>query len=115
MISLDAIYAQLPAMHCRGKCQDSCGSIGVTASEQERIEERHGILLPRAAAFDDHCPALGQFGTCSVYADRPFVCRIWGLVESMACPWGCMPEGGWLDEAKGRELMAAAIRLDSAS
>lgn len=112
---LAEIYASLPSMQCRGKCQASCGSVGMTGLEQQRIAERHGKRLPRMAAFEHSCPALGPFGTCAVYEDRPLVCRLWGLVQSMACPHGCVPDGGWLDEAKGREAMQAAIALDGDS
>lgn len=110
-MTLDDLYAALPSMQCRGRCQESCGSIGMTAMERDRIADRHSVTLPRFAAFEGLCPALGPFGTCSVYADRPLVCRLWGMVESMACPHGCIPEGGWLPEARGRELMETLNRL----
>lgn len=111
---LDALYASLPSMQCLGRCQDACGSVAMSRVEQQRIADRHGQALPLAAAFGKgHCPALGEvWGTCTVYPDRPMVCRLWGLVESMQCPWGCVPEGGWLPEARGHGLMAAVRALD---
>lgn len=37
------------------------------------------------------CPLL-ENERCSVYEVRPMICRLWGLVESMPCPWGCKPD-----------------------
>jgi hypothetical protein len=28
------------------------------------------------------------------------MCRLWGIEEGMRCPYGCVPEGGWLSEAE---------------
>jgi len=108
---LAAIYASLPEIECRGQCQNSCGSIGMTRLEQARISQRHGRTLPLVAAFDAGCPALTILGRCSVYADRPMVCRLWGLVPSMRCEHGCLPEGGELSEEQGRRLMAQVVSI----
>lgn len=112
---LAAAYASLPAIECRGQCQDSCGSIAMSRLEQARIAARYGRTLPLIAAFDRSCPALTILGRCSVYADRPMVCRLWGLVPSMRCPHGCLPEGGLLDEAEGLRLMARVIEIGRAA
>src|SRR2546429_6087610 len=37
-------------------------------------------------------------GRCTVYEVRPMICRLWGMVEGMQCPHGCVPEGGHLTE-----------------
>lgn len=37
------------------------------------------------------------------------VCRIWGLMEALACPWGCRPEGGFLDDIEGLRLLNSAL------
>lgn len=29
---------------------------------------------------------------CSIYAIRPLLCRLYGLVEAMPCAFGCTPE-----------------------
>jgi Fe-S-cluster containining protein len=111
---LDVIYARLPAMECRGQCWDSCGSIGMTRPEQQLVEQRHGVKLPIAAAFTGaqaRCPALTMLGRCGVYDSRPLICRLWGLVPSMRCNWGCLPEGGLLSDAEGYLLMADVFEL----
>lgn len=49
-------------------------------------------------------------GRCSIYADRPLLCRLFGAVPKMACPFGCKPDGGFMkrrDEDKVLELVYA--------
>jgi hypothetical protein len=108
---LDQVYASVPDAGCRGLCADSCGSIAMTAIEQRRIADRHAIQLPLMAgwALDEspgplgtpggRCPALTRDDRCRVYQDRPLVCRLWGSVEGLPCPWGCSPPGGRMTDA----------------
>lgn len=112
---LTEVYESLPQIDCKGACWDSCGSIGMSVPEQRRIRERHGRTLPLMAAFaaqgDGMCPALTMFGQCSVYADRPLICRLWGLVPSMRCNFGCVPDGGLLTERDGHLLLARVSEI----
>jgi hypothetical protein len=55
------------------------------------------------------CPALTAVGRCRIYSDRPMVCRLWGVVESMPCPYGCLPEGGLLSDVDGMALLGDAM------
>ena len=96
--ALEALYAALPTMECVGKCQTACGPIDLTETEQRRIRERHGVEIPlltaeRAQAWASDgapaCPALGLWGQCTVHAVRPTICRLWGMTESMQCPFEC--------------------------
>lgn len=98
-VTLDEIYAAVPPMACRGLCVDSCDSQGVEEVETIRIELRHGV---RVETHTGRCPALSPFGRCSVYADRPLVCRLWGAVPEMRCPHGCEPT---LTSEQGLDLM----------
>jgi Fe-S-cluster containining protein len=109
---LDALYAELPTIECRGKCHDSCGPIGMTRLERRRIA---------AAGVDIHvrpgngrelaCSALTMLNRCSVYAVRPIICRIWGLTKALQCSYGCVPEGGFLTEAQAYEFLARAADI----
>jgi hypothetical protein len=75
---------------------------------REAIRERHGVDLGpaipsgRLAALDDQgqaprCPALSALNICSIYADRPLVCRLYGADAALPCAHGCAPaRGGWL-------------------
>lgn len=85
---LDSLYAEMPTLDCQGKCAESCGPIVMSRVEWERIIEKVGAE-PHGGA-DLTCPLLTD-ERCTVYSIRPTICRLWGLVESMPCPWGCKP------------------------
>lgn len=104
---LDELYARLPKLQCRGRCQEACGPIDMSQAERDRIREQ-GVAIP---PLSSPCPALTFMGTCGVFEVRPLICRLWGMVEAMACPWGCMPDGGWLDDATAQALLAESIRI----
>lgn len=112
---LDDLYAQLPALECKGLCHDSCTAIDASELERERLRER-GVELSQEPAAQQlvryrrtgevpRCPALGPLNTCTVYDVRPFVCRAFGLVydpdvlpgdarrQVMMCDHGCVPDG----------------------
>lgn len=104
---LDALYATLPRLDCQGFCSESCGPIGMSVRERTRILERSG---PVKSDSSGTCSMLAE-RRCTVYEIRPMVCRLWGLVRSMPCPYGCRPEGGLLSDEDGKRLLAAADRL----
>lgn len=122
---LDQLYAQVPALVCRGLCQSSCGPIEMSARERQRLRQ-HGVTVPprqqaldlRAAGGADGagyaCPALSEDGACRVHELRPMVCRLWGAVRSLPCPHGCAPEGGLLPDADGMDLLAASLQAGGA-
>ena len=108
------LWAEVPTIACKGRCPSSCGPIDASRAER-RILREHGIRLRALPLLDvacgevRTCPALVD-GRCSVYAVRPLICRLWGVVESMPCPWGCKPER-YLSDAQARALLLAAARL----
>lgn len=104
---LDAAYATLPAMECKGKCWDSCGPIAMTEPERRRIAGR-GVRIADGRMADGPavCVALTMLRRCGVYDIRPAICRLWGMVPSLRCNFGCVPEGGLLSERDGYELLA---------
>jgi Fe-S-cluster containining protein len=115
--ALRNVYAQIPDLHCKGLCANSCRTrIDMSVAEKERIEGNIGRKLPQYM-FDvagETCPLLAN-DACTVYGLRPVVCRLWGAAESMPCPHGCAPEGGTLltdDEAL--ELMLRALEVGGA-
>src|SRR5713101_889429 len=98
--ALEALYAQLPRLRCQRLCEACCGPIGMSALEWQRLERTtHG--LPKAKTTT--CPLL-RGNTCSASKVRPMICRLWGLLPSMSCPFGCEPER-WLTEAKGDQFL----------
>lgn len=102
--AMDKVYDKLPAIHCQRKCQASCGPILMSRLEWQRIKRKMGYR-PKAKSLLEVCPMLNQnSGSCRVYSIRPMICRLWGLVEKMACPWGCEPER-WVTDKEAAELL----------
>lgn len=106
---LNQVRDQVPAIECLGLCHESCGPVRMTSVEHDAIQQRHGVDIPATGLAT--CPALTMLGRCSVYEDRPMVCRLWGVVESLPCPWGCRPERT-LTAAEGYDLLAQAADVD---
>lgn len=79
---LERLYASLPSIACKGLCSDCCGPIYVNSFEWERMGR------PQWNKASLKCPVLVE-KRCSVYEVRPLICRLWGLVDEMPCPWGC--------------------------
>lgn len=100
---IDAIYAKLPALQCRGLCSDSCGPIEMSVRERQRIEGAAG--KPVTCGPGASCSMLTEDRRCSVYAIRPGICRVWGSVRSMRCHYGCRPER-WLSEDEAVRIIA---------
>lgn len=124
-MTLEEIWRRVPDVHCRGKCQECCGPIGLSHAEFARVKERVGDKLEALSAmsFGDlgigitgrgprlGCPLLVN-GRCSIYEIRPLICRIWGAIKAMRCPHGCRPKR-WLKPDEAHALLSAAEQLDS--
>ena len=109
---LDALYATLPRLDCQGLCSESCGPIALSLRERARIVER----ARKPIEIDDRatCSMLTGDGRCEVYEIRPMICRLWGLVKRMPCPYGCRPEGGLMSDEQGAHLLREAERIGGA-
>lgn len=106
---LEQLYAQIPRLDCKGLCPSSCGPIECSERERELIERQAGKPLDVTAALS--CSMLTDDGRCSVYAQRPMLCRLWGAVERMKCPWGCKPDPGYLTDEQGGRLLRESLRI----
>lgn len=123
--ALRELYAQVPEIPgCTGECWRSCGPIELSDHERRRLrargyeigDARKLVVEGFEAGVEPHyCPALGPDGKCSVYEDRPMICRIWGAVEDMPCPFGCVPEGGWLSAEEGFRLVTETVAIGGGS
>lgn len=119
LAQLHELYAELPKLQCKGMCANSCGPIDMTDVERRRLVDL-GYEIPvftpeagRAWAAGERldCPALNlQLRTCKVYKDRPLICRLWGLAESMPCVWGCRPER-MLTDVEAYDLLGRAMEI----
>ena len=104
---IDAIYTEIPKLNCQGKFHESCGPILCSVPEFERMKA--SSLLPLVKLNGMDCPALNN-GSCTVYAVRPLICRLWGAVKAMMCPYGCVPER-WMSEAEATRLIRRVRKL----
>lgn len=101
---LKAIYDSLPKILCQRKCQESCGPILWSAAENIEIGKRVGGKFLQGNIETLDCPYLKPMIDCTIYEVRPLICRLWGLVEKMRCPWGCVP-GRWLSDDEAKDLL----------
>ena len=121
------IWFQVPKVHCKGLCQDSCQNVPVMPVEAEYLQQQYSVTLPvlqhggdLGLHFQFHtlgpdstpCQFLNEAGRCSIYRDRPLICRSYGHdVDFLRCQWGC-------DEAKFnsnrlQSLMKQMVQLSS--
>ena len=107
-LDLVLLYSQLPHLECQQKCQSSCGPIAMGQAEWDELAEATGARHLQVDA-ELTCPLLVN-GRCSLYETRPMICRLWGLTESMACPFGCVPER-WLTREEGFAFLAQVQAL----
>lgn len=106
--ALDALYADLPTIACKGECHTTCGPIPLTQGEEMRLRS-----VPRTTHEDTLlCPVLSKDNRCKGYEKRPLVCRLFGVVddEKMRCPYGCVPER-LLSDREARSLMLRAQEI----
>lgn len=104
---LDALYAELPRLECKGLCAHSCIPIEMAPGERDRIRRETGVEIPPGddliAKGHTSCVALKD-GRCTVHPLRPMICRQWGIDETMPCPHGCLPEGGWMNRLESHRF-----------
>ncbi|MHC4272255.1 MAG: YkgJ family cysteine cluster protein [Planctomycetota bacterium] len=86
---LSELDAHLPAMRCDRDCDLCCGFVSCSATEFDDVMAlaRANRIEPRRQGMT--CPFYLE-GRCSVYAVRPFTCRLFGHVDeaSLTCPRG---------------------------
>jgi Fe-S-cluster containining protein len=88
--ALDAIYAELPKINCKGDCHTTCGPIVVTPLEELRLRSTSRTVHKDGIS----CGILDRDNRCKAHAKRPIICRLFGIVSDprMQCPYGCEPE-----------------------
>ena len=79
------LYQELPTVHCKGLCTESCGPIPLTALER--------IIMPQESPepVGMRCSFLSAEGRCLARVTRPLICRLYGAVDHpvMKCQHGC--------------------------
>jgi Fe-S-cluster containining protein len=104
---IEALYASIPSVDCKGLCFDSCGPVVSTLAEEDLLRAK-GIRPPHPR-FDLQCSKLTSGNRCSIHPDRPAICRLYGVVKGyqdvMACQFGCVPER-WLTQEECDAILA---------
>ncbi len=107
--SLAEIYARIPRVSpCKPGCHDCCGPIAMSRVEYGRLTGKRLSTSqpPIVASSTGDCPYVSPVdGCCTKYEQRPAICRLYGTVEGMRCPRGCVPER-WLTDAEARQILA---------
>jgi hypothetical protein len=79
----------IPAFACEPGCHDCCGPVTASSEEMARLpvksDAEHAIALAEL-----NCPHLGASG-CTVYLERPLICRLFGTTPTLPCPRGKRP------------------------
>ena len=74
----------IPAFECVKGCHDCCGPVTASSEEMSRLPVKSDAEHDAALA-DLNCVHLGPDG-CTVYNERPLICRLFGTTPRMACP-----------------------------
>ena len=97
---MDKLYKKIPSSTCRKGCYRCCTNmIQYTPSEFKAMG---------GYEFKEKCSHLKD-GKCTVYENRPFVCRIYGASELFKCE-DCVPER-MLSEEETLELVHQYVQL----
>ena len=94
------LYFKIPQSQCKKGCYKCCvNMIQYTPSEFKAVG---------GYEFKEKCSHLKD-GKCTVYENRPFVCRIYGASELFKCE-DCVPER-MLSEEETLELVHQYVQL----
>lgn len=108
-----ALWDRVPKMKdCKGECDTSCGPTPAAPIEHDLIEVAAGkeALRTEDGVLGAMTCSLLKDGKCEVYTLRPLMCRVWGTVPSLQCPYGCQPER-WMTDAEVFEIIIAMTNL----
>lgn len=123
MSDLQRLYNKIPSFTCKTGCGECCGIVPWSPEEWSKVEDRlpsdatanliAGVVIPMRAGSAT-CPFFD--GGCTVYADRPFMCRIFGTSRDarLTCPKGCQPKH-LLTPANARRLTTQYQRVAEVS
>ena len=87
---LSKIYSRIPSLECREGCGECCGIHSWSFAEWLVITHwlgKHGMKELKAKSLLDPCPYLNESKKCTIYEVRPAICRLYGVVESLRCPY----------------------------
>jgi len=74
----------IPTFECVKGCHDCCGPVTTSSEEMSRLPVKTDAEHDTALG-EFNCVHLGPNG-CTVYDERPLICRLFGTTPSMPCP-----------------------------
>jgi Fe-S-cluster containining protein len=100
-MNLNKIYKRIPKFKCQPGCNACCGPVPLCTKEAAVLKEivkdnPDRSLLEGLNSFmtpvdsNLNCKFSSAKG-CTIYEDRPFMCRLYGTTEALKCPLGCKP------------------------
>lgn len=98
-----ALYVQIPSFKCKEGCTECCGPVPFSNWEKAQVKIEPG-------KEGRPCPYLSNTG-CTIYENRPFMCRLYGTVKEMACPHGCRPTK-MLNPIEARQMLAKYRKMN---
>jgi Fe-S-cluster containining protein len=107
---LEALYAQLPTVACKGLCSIACGPVPMSTLEAKRMRKADPWRRIPMIHENLRCVYLTDQNRCSVYDVRPLICRVWGVVKRMSCMHGCIPTR-WLSDHEFTAIAKTIERL----
>lgn len=100
---IQKLYEKIPSFQCKEGCVRCCDNwIQYAPEEAERCGE--------FTHMGSRCEKLDEKERCTVYPDRPFICRLFASSEIMPCPYGYGPEQP-LTEEETKALLKEYLRL----
>ena len=86
---LKKLYKKIPEFKCIEGCTDCCGPVPISEYEAKKLGTSQRITPTTVGTCD--CVYASKDG-CTVYHDRPLICRLFGTVERLKCPHGKAPD-----------------------
>ncbi len=107
-MKLKKLYSLIPEISCKKNCTICCGPIFMLPSEAKNIGLPEGRLHTNWDK-DFNCEFKTSHG-CSIYENRPFICRFFGITDSglFSCD---LTKGDIIPAAKGNVLMELYAEL----
>jgi len=88
--TVERLRRHIPAFECVPGCHDCCGPVTASSEEMSRLPRKSAAQHDAALAALS-CVHLGPQG-CTVYDERPLICRLFGTTPSLPCPNGRGPQ-----------------------
>lgn len=105
---LTQLRDMIPDFECKPGCHACCAVVPWSQEEigRARIDQpvKSVSIVP---AINEPCSLLRDTG-CSVYAQRPIMCRLFGTVEDLRCPEGFGP-GALLSKTEAADILKIYI------